>query len=190
MLGRKTQKFEEQVHTNGGDYIIQSYKSPLMEQGEIFGTCGIGKNITNERNLEKKLQTILDHIPFAIAVVSKEEILTYKNKMFDTCFPEAVAYLGRDVTQLKKQLRFPESIREGEIAEIEIPVFDAEPIWFSYCEKKILDAFDLQIEKMLILQDITVNKKLERQKERMAFTDYLTGLSNRRGMLRLSLIHI
>ncbi|MGN0395213.1 MAG: PAS domain-containing protein, partial [Coprococcus sp.] len=46
MLGCETQQFEEKVHTNDGDYIIQSYKSPLTEQGDIFGTCGIGKNVT------------------------------------------------------------------------------------------------------------------------------------------------
>lgn len=184
MLGRETRKFEEQVHTNGEDYIIQSYKSPLIQRGEIFGTCGIGQNITSERNLEKKLQVILDHIPFAVAVVSKEGILNYKNRMFDTCFPEASGCLGKNVSDLKRQLHFPEHLEEGETVELEIQVGDEEPIWLSYCEKMILDAFDLQVEKMLVLQDITANKKLEIQKDQMACTDYLTGLSNRRGMLR------
>lgn len=184
MQGRETQKFEEQVHTNEGDYIIQSYKSPLTERGEVFGTCGIGKNITSEINLERKMETILNHIPFAVAVVSKDDILTYKNKMFDTYFPEAADYLGKDVTALKKQLHFPENLEEEAVAEIEIPVAE-ELAWFSYCEKNILDAFDSRIEKMLVLQDITAKKRLEKQKERMAYTDYLTGLSNRRGMLRI-----
>lgn len=184
MLGKRTRKFEEQVHTNEGDYIIQSYKSPLTEDGEVFGTCGIGQNITNERNLEKKLETILNHIPFAVAVVSKEEILTYKNKMFDTYFPQAAACLGKDVSHLKKQLHFPEHLEDGELAEVRLHGPDMEPVWFSYYEKKVLDAFNLQIEKMLVVQDITANKQLEEQKERMAYTDYLTGLSNRRGMLQ------
>ncbi|MGN0115422.1 MAG: diguanylate cyclase [Acutalibacteraceae bacterium] len=184
MLGRKTQQFEEQVHTNIGDYIIESYKSALIQDGEVFGTCGIGQNVTKERNLEKKLGTILDNTPFAVAVVSNDGILTYKNKMFDTYFPEAAEYLGKNVAMLKQRLHFPEHVGEGETAEFETQVFDSEPIWFSYCEKKILDAFDSQVEKMVVLQDITANKILEKQKERMANTDYLTGLSNRRGMLQ------
>ena len=184
MLERATQKFEEQVHSNGEDYIIQSYKSPLTEQGEIFGTCGIGQNITNERNLEKKLQMILDHLPFAVAVASKEEILTYKNKLFDIYFPETVDFFGKSLADLKKSLHLPENVDEGETVEFKINIDEEHPIWLSYHERKILDAFDLQIEKMLVLQDITANKELEKQKEQVACTDFLTGLSNRRGMLR------
>ena len=184
MLERVTQKFEEQVHSNGEDYIIQSYKSPLTEQGEIFGTCGIGQNITNERNLEKKLQMILDHLPFAVAVASKEEILTYKNRLFDIYFPETVDFFGKSLSDLKECLHLPENVDEGETVELKIHLDDDQPVWLSYHERKILDAFDLQIEKMLVIQDITANKKLEKQKEQVACTDFLTGLSNRRGMLR------
>ena len=68
--------------------------------------------------------------------------------------------------------------------ELKIHLDDDQPVWLSYHERKILDAFDLQIEKMLVIQDITANKKLEKQKEQVACTDFLTGLSNRRGMLR------
>ena len=184
IIGRETRKFEEQVHTNGEDYIIQSYKSPLIQRGEIFGTCGIGQNITSERNLEKKLQAILDHIPFAVAVVSKEGVLNYKNRMFDTYFPEVAGCLGANADEVKRQLHFPEHLEEGKTAELEIQGGDEEPVWLSYCEKTILDAFDLQVEKMLVIQDITANKKLEIQKDQMACSDYLTGLANRRGMLR------
>lgn len=184
MIGKRTQKFEEQVHTNWGDYIIQSYKSPLTQHGEIFGTCGIGQNITKERNLERKLNTILDHIPFAIAVVSNDEILTYKNRMFDTYFPQADEYLGKNVGLLKQQLHFPKNSDGTVKSEFEIQIDGSEQIWVAYYERKILDAFDSQIEKMLILQDITPKKDLEKQKEIMANTDYLTGLSNRRGMLK------
>ncbi|MDY4692917.1 MAG: diguanylate cyclase [Blautia sp.] len=184
MQGTRTQEFEEQVHTNGEDYIIKSYKSPLRENGKIFGTCGIGQDITGERNLDRKLQIILDHIPFAIAVVSKEGILTYENRMFHTYFPEAVHYLGKDTGPLKEKLHFPHHIEEGELVEIELRISDEKTTWFSYYEKKILDVFDSQIEKMLVVQDITLKKKLEKQKERLAYTDYLTGLSNRRGMLK------
>lgn len=183
MLGKKTQKFEEQIHTNREDCIIQSYKSPLAEDGEIFGTCGIGQNVTSERNLEKKQRMILNQIPYAVAVVSNEDILTYKNKMFDIYFPEAVDCKGKDIGSIKRQLHIPEYLEEGETVEFKIQTGDEEPVWFSCCEKKILDAFDSQMEKMLIVQDITANKKLDEQKEIMAHTDYLTGLQNRRGML-------
>ena len=184
MQGKRTQKFEEQLHTNSGDYIIRSYKSPLAEQGELFGTCGIGQNVTDERNLEKKLQTILDNIPFGVAVVSSEEILTYKNQMFDMYFPQAIDCLGQDVSHLKEQLHFPNCLVEGETAEVEMRSSEGEPVWFSYYEKKILDAFGSQIETMLVVRDITDRKKMEFQREQLAYTDYLTGLSNRRGLLK------
>lgn len=184
MQGRKTQKFEEQVHTNDGDYIIQSDKSPLMDGDTIFGTCGIGKNVTAEKNLERKLQTILDNIPFAVAVVSNADVLTYKNRMFDTFFPQAAGLLGQPASGLKRLLHLPEHLKEGESVPVEMVGPDEEPVWFSYSERQILDAFDSKVEKMLVVQDITAAVRLEQQKEQQAYTDYLTGLSNRRGLLR------
>lgn len=184
MLGRETQKFEEQVYSNGKDYIIQSYKSPLIEQGEIFGTCGIGQNVTNERNLQRKLQIVLDQIPFAVALVNKDETLIYKNEMFDVLFPEGESYLGKNVNLFKKDFHFPDRVEEGETVEIEMQICGSKSCWFSYYEKKILDTFGLQTEKMLVLQDVTLKKELERQKEIIAYTDYLTGLANRRWMLK------
>ena len=85
---------------------------------------------------------------------------------------------------MKEQLHFPNCLVEGETAEVEMRSSEGEPVWFSYYEKKILDAFGSQIETMLVVRDITDRKKMEFQREQLAYTDYLTGLSNRRGLLK------
>jgi PAS domain S-box-containing protein len=61
---RKTCRFEEQITTNEGMRQLVTYKSPLIDaDGMVFGTCGMGHDITDLKNISNEFRLIMDSIP-------------------------------------------------------------------------------------------------------------------------------
>lgn len=182
MESRRTNTFEENVKAKNEIYQLKSYKSALIDtDGEIFGTCGIAHDVTELKNISTELDIILDSMPYAVLVESVQNVVFNKNKKFDEYFPAFDDIIGKSSDEWKKSLS-KKLLVEGEIKEIVSLSGDDERV-LVFNEEPIMDGADRTIAKMVTLTDITLERSISRKNEYRANTDFLTKLSNRRGLM-------
>lgn len=84
-----TCQFEEPVKTRGGMRQFQTYKSPLVDtDGSIFGTCGIGHDITELKNKDNEIEVVLESLPFGVVLEDNNRRLMEANSRFKNCFSD------------------------------------------------------------------------------------------------------
>lgn len=184
MDSRKTNTFEEIIKTRTDTLLLKSYKSALIDvDGTIFGTCGIAHDITALRNMNTELDMVLDSVPYAVLVENMQGVVLNKNSQFNKYFPQYIDIVGKPSDQwrqsLSKRLLLDEQIKEVIIVhpgeEEQVLVFNDEPI---------LDNDRRNVGRIVTLTDITLERNILQKSEYMANTDYLTGLNNRRNLMR------
>ena len=177
----KTCVFDEKVKIKSGMKQFKTYKSPLYDiNGEIFGTCGVARDCTDINKIDSELRVILESVPFGIMIEDNSEKLVSANSSMRKYFPDVVNYVGQNCREWKKSIidRF-ENTEEKEFS-VEV---DGSICTLKFSEEAINDVFGEIIGKVLIFQDITIEKKLQIKTLENANTDYLTGLHNRRSLL-------
>jgi diguanylate cyclase (GGDEF)-like protein/PAS domain S-box-containing protein len=179
---RKTCQFEEKITTKYGMRQLITYKSPLIDaDGAIFGTCGIGHDITDLQNVTKELRIIIDSIPFGVAIVNSSGNVIAINKFLPRVFPDASDIVGHSFeewnSKLHKELI---SVNEKE-GEYRIFLRGREHI-MRFHEEPIVDIFGDNIGNIQFIRDVTMQYNYEQQNIRYANTDFLTGLHNRRSL--------
>ncbi len=183
MDSRQTNTFEEDIKAGANQRRIRSYKSALIdEDGEIFGTCGIGHDVTEVQNMNAELDIVLDGIPYIVLIEDLKGIVWNKNIMFDKYFPGFMDIVGKSSAEWKalclSKKVFMEDIRKDVVVlpgkQERILVLNSEPMF---------DIFNRVIGKIITLTDITVERSIVNKNQRIANTDYLTGLNNRRNLM-------
>ena len=92
MRARQTVRFDEKVKTKKGMRMFSTYKSPLIDQdGTIFGTCGIAHDVTDLRNINIEISSVLKNMPFLVIIEGKD----HKTASVNLKFAEFVL---RDIT--------------------------------------------------------------------------------------------
>jgi diguanylate cyclase (GGDEF)-like protein/PAS domain S-box-containing protein len=179
---RKTCQFEERITTKDGMRQLITYKSPLIDaDGRIFGTCGMGHDITDLRNVSKELRIIVDCIPFGIAIENTTGELAFVNRFLENLFPGANDFVGKDFTEWNDRIPKEKVIRgPGELA-YRISVNGQEYI-MRYQEEELIDIFGDNLGKIHLIRDVTMQYNFEQQNLKFANTDFLTGLNNRRSL--------
>ncbi|MCM1084187.1 MAG: diguanylate cyclase [Clostridium sp.] len=182
MESRRTNTFEESIKAKHEIRLLKSYKSALVDtDGEIFGTCGIAHDVTELKNISTELDMILDSMPYAVLVESVDNIVFNKNKKFDEYFPAFGDIIGKSSEAWKKSLA-KKLLVEDEIKEIVTLAGDDERV-LVFDEESIMDGAGGTIGKLVTLTDITLERSISRRNEYRANTDFLTKLSNRRGLM-------
>ncbi len=182
MESRKTNVFEESVKTPTDMRMLKSYKTALIDvDGTLFGTCGIGHDVTKLLNMDTELNIVLNNVPFAVMVESAEDIVLNKNNLFDRYFPEFKDIIGRSSAEWKHSLS-KKLLLNDKLMEVMIPDDDENKV-LVYEEEPILDVFKNTIGKIVTLMDITLTWSISQKNEHLANTDYLTGLHNRRDLM-------
>ncbi len=182
MESRKTNVFEESVKTATDMRMLKSYKTALIDvDGTLFGTCGIGHDVTKLLNMDTELDIVLNSVPFAVMMESAEDIVLNKNHLFDRYFPDFKDIIGKSSAEWKQSLS-KKLLLNDKLMEVVIPADDENKV-LVYEEEPILDVFKKTKGKIVTLMDITLTWTISQKNEHIANTDYLTGLHNRRDLM-------
>lgn len=179
---RKTCNFEEQISTRDGTRQLVTYKSPLIDSdGTIFGTCGMGHDITDLQNVTKELRIIIDSIPFGVAIEDNTGTVFAINKFFEQFFPNASECQGHRFDEWNAKLDKEKLCSDRGEDEYRIFLKGQEHI-MRFREEPIVDIFGENIGNIRFIRDVTIQYNFEQQNIKHANTDFLTGLNNRRSL--------
>jgi diguanylate cyclase (GGDEF)-like protein/PAS domain S-box-containing protein len=168
-----------------------------LETGEFLMTCeDITERTNMEENLTKAYQATLDitdNAPFGISLVDKEGRVEYiNNALLEISGTTREQMLSTNPLNLPtyKELGLAEKMKEG----LQGNPFRAEAVRYtSHFGKKetIRNFIGIPLEQkgerklLMIIEDITKQKKLEEELQALSLRDELTGLYNRRGFFAL-----
>ena len=181
----KTYIGEENVETREGMKQLLTYKTPIYTKfGSVFGTVGIGHDITTISNLGIELTIIVDNIPFPMIVLSNEGKVVRTNAAFDEIakMPDKENF---NYTEWKEKALKPRGVAHVDykkhytVQEFTLNRSGAE---FSYIvtEQEIWDCFDTVTGYFCLFRDMTSQRNYEKRIIEAATTDSLTGIFNRR----------
>ncbi len=182
---------------DGNEKII-NFIPVKLETGEFLMTCeDITERVTMEDNLTKAYQAtrdITDNSPFGISLVGENGKIEYiNNAMCEISGATREELMGTDLLNLPTYVKIglSEKIKEG----LKGKHFRAESVRYTsyYGHKETVRNFigipleQKRVRKLLmIIEDITKQKKLEEELQALSLRDELTGLYNRRGFFTLS----
>ncbi|MDE5768004.1 MAG: diguanylate cyclase [Oscillospiraceae bacterium] len=183
----KTYICDEPVKTRQGMKQFTTYKTPIYDMyHNVFGTVGVGHDVTNFNNLGMELSILMENLPFPMAIFSPEWKIVRMNSSFEKIFGKAnfqsenfnyhdwkkqnLIAMNQITDNAQKHLKNQEcKIIVGE-----------ETKYFMLCEQEIRDSFRNVSGYFCTLQDITYQRAYERSIIEAANTDMLTGMYNRR----------
>ncbi len=184
----KTYIGDEPVKTKSGLKQFTTYKSPLYDLfGNVYGTVGVGKDVTNLNNLGIELSILVENIPFPMVIFTTEWEVVRMNKDFSKLANIQDEEEKREFDYLFWKERRMEMVGEPywnaekhlSTSECNILVND-EKRHFKVQELAILDFFGNVAGYFVILNDITYQRIYEQSILKAANTDKLTGMKNRR----------
>lgn len=196
--------FELEVSDSSGNKLTHSIRmvAERDETGAITGVLAIGRDISDRKRLELKLEsqerefrTLAENAPVLIARYDCEARLLYCNPKLNNNFPVPIeTVIGKrldEFPELPFTNFFMEKISnivtsgEATIFETQIPGINGE-------ETHLINMVAERSESgaisgvLTIGQDITERKRMERELAHQAHYDALTGLANRRYFLEQS----
>lgn len=176
----KTCIFDEKVKTKTGMRQFVTAKSPLYDiNGELFGTCGVARDVTDLHKINSELRVVLESVPFGIMLEDKNETLISANKSLKKYFPEIEQYENRNCSEWKSRIM-------GEAIAANVNEFGVKynglPRILRFTKESVNDIFGEIIGHVIIFQDMTAERLFQRQAVEHANTDFLTGLNNRRSL--------
>lgn len=164
MESRKTNTFEEEVITKNEKLLLKSYKSPLIdENGRVFGTCGIARDVTEFRNATTEIQILLDSIPYVVLLEDTDEIVMSKNLLFNEYFPDFFDIKGKSSAEWKNSLNI--TTVPGTKQKEVVTYYGGEERTLLMEEEPLLDIFYRQNGKIITLADITDERKISKELE-------------------------
>lgn len=176
----KTCIFDEKIKTKSGMRQFVTAKSPLYDvNGQLFGTCGVARDVTDLHKINSEMRVVLESVPFGIMLEDNDGNLVSANKPLKKYFPEVEEYEGKNCAEWKLKV-----MGEAEQAGVnEFPVrYNGLPRILRFTRQSINDIFGEVIGQVIIFQDMTAERLFQKQAVEHANTDFLTGLNNRRSL--------
>lgn len=183
----KTYICDEPVKTSEGLKQFITYKTPVYDMyHNVFGTVGIGHDVTNFSNLGIELSILVENLPFPMAIFSSNWEIVRMNSSFETISgaKETDARIFNYQEWKREKLiavnkETENHIKQSGNQEYKI-IINGETKYFILREQEIRDFFKNISGYFCTLQDITYQRAYERSIIEAANTDMLTGMYNRR----------
>ena len=183
----KTYICDEPVKTREGMKQFTTYKTPLYDPyGNVFGTVGVGHDVTNFSNLGIELSILVENMPFPMTIFTPDWEVVRMNSLFMEIVGAREA-AGFDYRAWKQAVpepvgqRYEDPSRHIATREYTFPV-NGETRHFLLTELEIRDYFDNVSGYFCTMQDFTYRRAYETSIIQAANTDSLTGMHNRRYM--------
>jgi diguanylate cyclase (GGDEF)-like protein/PAS domain S-box-containing protein len=190
----------EIIGLKGGRRWMDTHTVPMYDSvGRVTGVLGVTRDVTERRQLEqraKQFEAIVQSSEDAIIGKSLDGIVTSWNHGAETIFGyTAEEMIGQPMLKLFPADRQDEEevllerIRRGDVvAHFETTRVrkDGAMIEVSTTLSPIVDSFGVVIGASKIARDITAHKQAEKELERLAQIDELTGFANRRHFMALA----
>ncbi|MCR5813415.1 MAG: diguanylate cyclase [Desulfovibrio sp.] len=186
----------EYVSSEGRVRTFLTLKSALRNsKGEIIGTVGRARDITDMRSVLAKVDLLLDNIPLAVLLTDENERVIKINDRFkeiflphleslklgQTTYSDFIQQTSELIKLLPGEVHSTEEFHTRHFHE-ERKLFaqSAETI-IDVIRKDVLDHQNALLGSVVIFRDITMERKMTASLQKSAFIDPLTGLQNRRG---------
>lgn len=181
MRARQTVRFDEKVKTKKGMRMFSTYKSPLIDQdGTIFGTCGIAHDVTDLRNINIEISSVLKNMPFSVIIEGKDHKTASVNLKFAEYFPECGNAVGKTRDYWQNCAESMTKLDNG-MTRVVVHTDEGKKVLLMD-QKTISDSFGEAIGEIFVLRDITAEQTIKEQAAKQDNTDLLTGLYNRSGL--------
>ncbi len=182
----KTCSFEEEVESREGIKQLTTYKTPIYDSfGKVFGTIGVGHDVTNIRNLGIELSILVENVPLPMFAATTDWKAVRMNSAFMDISDTDTSVMDEfDYKEWKKSLlpmTEPEVDRERHMVKQEFSwTGDGETKIFLVMEQEVRDHFNHLSGYFCLMEDVTLQRKHLREMDQLLTTDVLTGLYNRR----------
>ena len=176
---------EEPVETREGMKQLLTYKTPIYNKfGSVFGTVGIGHDITTISNLGIELTIIVDNIPFPMIVLSDDVKVVRTNDAFDE-LAKMTDKENFNYKEWKKNVLKPSGephVDHKKHYAMQEYTMNRDGSEFTYIvtEQEIRDYFDTVTGYFCLFRDMTKQRNYEKRIIEAATIDSLTGIFNRR----------
>lgn len=182
MRARQTVRFDEKVKTKKGMRMFSTYKSPLIDQdGTIFGTCGIAHDVTDLRNINIEISSVLKNMPFSVIIEGKDHKTASVNLKFAEYFPECGNAVGKTRDYWQNCAESMTKLDNG-MTRVVVHTDEGKKVLLMD-QRNISDSFGEAIGEIFVLRDITAEQTIKEQAAKQENTDLLTGIFNRCGLL-------
>lgn len=179
----KTCLFEERVKSKNGLRQFKTYKSPLTNEcGEMFGTVGIAKDVTDLQNIGQELEVILSSIPFAAMIADVDDSIISVNQKFCDYFnvtTDQILHMYYSDVCTKILNTTPVQLENERMTELRYHC-DGNQYVFHAQQQAIHDIFGSHFGIFFLCLDVTNEFELQHKLFSSANTDFLTSLYNRR----------
>ena len=182
MHDRKAHVFDENVKTKYGMRKFQTNKAPLInEDGKLVGTLGVAHDVTELLNMGTELRLLIKSLPDIVIIVDQNGSIAETNKLFIDYFGSAFSdVVGSNYTASIGKLRDLSAETDSDtVFDVVLPG-SKERIILQQIEEPIYNVFDAPNGLICFLRDITDEQRYVDMILNESYTDYLTGLKNRR----------
>ena len=181
---------DEPVRLFNGMKQFTTCRTPLYDKyGNVFGTVGVGHNVTDFGNMSIELSILVESLPIPMTIFDSQWSVVIMNERFAEltgCGSEAARqnfdYAGWKESTLVSAVEGEEQeLLDGNPQDVEyIAEIKGEQRNLLITELEIRDHFDNVSGYYVMMYDVTVERAREKVVTEAANTDMLTGLYNRR----------
>jgi len=190
----KTKIIEELIETNGEQHWFEVYKSPIAVDGKTIGTVGFSRDIHERyltqqalRDSEKRYRQLFEKLPLGVAI-AQDGLLKYVT-------PNGLAMTGYLASDYQDKSFLPliheadqSWAREAHFAHSRGEVIPEHDEIRLICKSgRVIDCrlhvnsvmWEGRVAALVIFEDVTTQKAMAAELQRLATTDALTGLATK-----------